>query len=408
MGNRLLSMTCERLTGRLVDHLALHSRVVVPGLHRIWTCLCLFLFLILASTVTLAHELRPAVAELNFSDDGLDISLLINLEAVMSEVGPEHDDTDDSPNAEEYDRLRSMAPTGLEDKLQKYLPTLLSRIRLVDGAGGMNEARFELESVSIPEVGDTRLPRDSVLNLQFVLDESVSAVSWQWDSRYGPIILRVAEKQGEEAFSQYLQSGQLSEPIAVANREARSGWSVFGEYVVVGFEHIIPKGLDHILFVIGLFLLSPYWKPIAWQVTVFTLAHTVTLALSTFDLIAIPADIVEPLIALSITAVCIENVFRSNFQSSRIVLVFLFGLLHGLGFASVLGEAGLSEGQFLTSLFGFNLGVEFGQFVVILLCFLLVGWWFRARSWYRRRFSIPASIAIGAIGLYWFVTRLAG
>jgi len=352
-------------------------------------------------------ELRPAIADVSFSNDRVNVSLRLNIEALIAEIGPEHDDTDDSPDAELYDRLRLMEPDDLKQAFSNYLPTLLEQIRLSEAAEN-SQLTLELASVSIPEPGDVRVPRDSIVSLQAERDESATAISWQWDARYGPIIIRVEEQAADEGFSQYLQAGQASDEIAVVNRQARAAMSVLTEYVVIGFEHIIPKGLDHILFVIGLFLLSPYWKPIVWQVTVFTVAHTATLALSTLGLITVPASIVEPLIALSITVVCIENLFRSNFGIARILLVLLFGLLHGLGFASVLGEAGLSEQQFLVSLLGFNVGVEIGQIAVILLCFLLVGWWFRGREGYRKWFSIPASVAIGAVGLFWFVTRIIG
>jgi len=377
-------------------------RTLKSAIRKVITGLCLLFF----SVQIWAHELRPAIADVSFPDNSVNVSLRLNIEALIAEIGPEHDDTDDSPDAELYDQLRLMEPDDLKQAFVEYLPTLLEHIRLGEARVENSLLKLELASISIPETGDVRVPRDSTVNLQAPLDESAAAFTWQWDARYGPIIIRAEEQAEQEGFSQYLQAGQTSDDIAVVNRQARATTSVFAEYVLIGFEHIIPKGLDHILFVIGLFLLSPYWKPIVWQVTVFTAAHTATLALSTLGFISVPASIVEPLIALSITVVCIENLFRSRFGTARILIVLLFGLLHGLGFASVLGEAGLSEQQFLVSLLGFNIGVEIGQITVILLCFLLVGWWFRAREGYRKWFSVPASLAIGAVGLFWFVTRI--
>jgi hypothetical protein len=180
---------------------------------------------------------------------------------------------------------------------------------------------------------------------------------------------------------------------------------VVRDYVVLGFEHIIPEGLDHILFVLGLFLLSTKMGPLLWQVSAFTLAHTVTLACATYGVIQLAPSIVEPLIALSIAYVAIENVCTSKLHAWRPIVVFVFGLLHGLGFSGVLQELGLPPGRVATALVSFNVGVELGQLAVIALAFLVVGW-FRHRPWFRRRIVIPLSLAIAAVGLYWSLERV--
>lgn len=178
-------------------------------------------------------------------------------------------------------------------------------------------------------------------------------------------------------------------------------------YFKLGFEHILPLGLDHILFVLGLYLLSPELKPLLWQVTAFTVAHSVTLALSMYDVVSLPAEVVEPLIALSITFVAVENLFTTKLHVWRPIIVFVFGLLHGLGFAGVLTELGLPETEFVTALITFNVGVEFGQLAVIALAFLSIGW-FRHKPWYHRGIVVPVSCVIAAIGLYWTVERVLG
>lgn len=177
------------------------------------------------------------------------------------------------------------------------------------------------------------------------------------------------------------------------------------QYLALGYTHILPKGLDHILFVLGLFLLSPRVKPLLMQVTAFTVAHSITLGLSIYGLVALPSRMVEPLIALSIAYVAVENLVTRELKPWRVALVFLFGLLHGLGFAGVLRELGLPRGEFLTGLLAFNVGVEGGQLTVIAVAMLLV-WPFVRRGWYRHRVVIPASLAIAAVGLYWTIARL--
>lgn len=180
---------------------------------------------------------------------------------------------------------------------------------------------------------------------------------------------------------------------------------VFTNYLELGFLHIIPRGFDHILFIIGLFLLSPRLKALLWQVSAFTLAHTVTLALGATGVVRLPVEIVEPLIALSIVWIAVENLLTDRLHRWRIGVVFCFGLLHGLGFAGVLQEIGFVGGHFYSALLAFNLGVELGQLAVIALCFLIVGWAMR-RPVYHGRIVVPASWVIALIGTLWVLERI--
>jgi len=134
-------------------------------------------------------------------------------------------------------------------------------------------------------------------------------------------------------------------------------------------------------------------------------AHTATLALSTLGLVRLSPAVVEPLIALSIAYVAIENTVVRELRPWRIALVFGFGLLHGLGFAGALGALGLPRGSFLAALLSFNVGVELGQLAVLALAFAVLGA-FRARPWYRRFVTVPVSLAIAAVGLFWTVSRV--
>ena len=170
-------------------------------------------------------------------------------------------------------------------------------------------------------------------------------------------------------------------------------------YLELGFTHILPKGTDHILFVLGIFLLSIRLRPILMQVTAFTVAHTITLALTIYGVVSLSPRIVEPLIALSIVYVAVENILTPKLSPWRVAVVFAFGLLHGMGFAGVLAQLGLPRSEFLPALLSFNAGVELGQLAVISIAFLLIGLPFRNKPWYRRRIVIPGSIAIAAVGL---------
>ncbi|HEY0676841.1 MAG TPA: HupE/UreJ family protein [Chitinophagaceae bacterium] len=181
---------------------------------------------------------------------------------------------------------------------------------------------------------------------------------------------------------------------------------VFRFYFSLGVDHIVPDGLDHILFVVGLCMLNPKLKVILWQATAFTLAHSISLALSMKNIIVLPAAIVEPVIALSIMFVSLENILFGNFKAGRIVVVFLFGLIHGLGFAGSLNETGLPRDKFLTSIVSFNAGVETGQIIVIIAVFALLIFPFSKKTWYKKFIANPISLLIALIAAYWTIIRV--
>lgn len=173
-----------------------------------------------------------------------------------------------------------------------------------------------------------------------------------------------------------------------------------------GFAHIIPLGLDHILFILALYLLRPGLKPIVRQATVFTIAHSITLGLAMYGMVPVAPRIVEPLIALSIVFVALGNIVRPRSGADRLVLVFLFGLLHGLGFAGALRQIGLPADHFPTALLAFNAGVELGQLAVIALAYLLFGRWFSQAPWYRQRIVVPLSACIALVAGCWTLERM--
>ncbi len=182
---------------------------------------------------------------------------------------------------------------------------------------------------------------------------------------------------------------------------------IMWRYALLGFHHIVPAGADHALFVLGLFLLTPSVRPLLWQVTAFTAAHSITLTLATLGLVSAPAAVVEPAIALSIAFVAIENLFERRLRPWRIAVVFVFGLVHGLGFAAGLMEIGMPIAQRASGIVGFSFGVEAGHLAVLAAAFAVLGWT-RGKPWYRSRVEIPLSIGIAGIACWWGVERIFG
>jgi hydrogenase/urease accessory protein HupE len=199
-------------------------------------------------------------------------------------------------------------------------------------------------------------------------------------------------------------TGPTPGSVGTHSTDAHSG-STFLSYLKQGFEHILPEGLDHILFVLGLFLLCRAWKPILIQVTTFTAAHTITLALATLGYVSADLRIVEAIIAASITIVALENIFRPSYGKFRLLMVFGFGLIHGLGFAQRLIDERIPEGSLGSALLGFNVGVELGQLAVIGLA-IAATFWIKDDEKYRKWVVIPASVLIALAGIYWAMERL--
>jgi hydrogenase/urease accessory protein HupE len=220
--------------------------------------------------------------------------------------------------------------------------------------------------------------------------------TWQYSWTYSPYALSMRPAPQENPITEWLEGGQSSTPLALTARSRPDRLHTVWQYLALGFTHILPMGLDHVLFVLGIYLLSARARTVLWQISAFTVAHSITLGLSMFGVLDVPAAIVEPLIALSIAYVAVENIFLSELKSWRVALVFAFALR----------ELGLPRSEFVTALAAFNLGVEAGQLAVLGCAFLLVGCRCAHRGWYRNRIVVPASALIACTAVYWTISRL--
>lgn len=351
-----------------------------------------------------AHEIKPIVSTLDLSQEGqFKLQIELNAEALASGLRPSHKTTQDQPEEQNYKALRKLDGEALKNKVSDNLGRFLAGINFrFDG----KRILLSPESVEIPEAGDLAAPRITRIILAGDVPEAAANFSWKMAAEFGSNVVKVRRAEGEPGVF-WLRAGASLPPMAViANSSALSMQETVVQYIEQGYIHILPMGLDHILFVLGLFLLSPKMKPLLIQVTLFTLAHSITLGLAAAGIVSLSAAVVEPLIALSIAYVAIENVMAKHLGRFRMLVVMIFGLLHGLGFASVLSEVGLPESQFLSALFSFNIGVEFGQLTVILAAYLLLGVWKGGENRLFYGVQKPASWLIASIGLYWFLERI--
>ena len=226
----------------------------------------------------------------------------------------------------------------------------------------------------LPEGGAAAVSGAPELTLRLSGDIPAGAKTFTWSNAGAPgaYMLTIRAEGDENAVRHWLEGSAASPPFLLKSEIVpMTRREVVRTYLELGFTHILPKGTDHILFVLGIFLLSIRLKPVLLQVTAFTVAHTISLALTIYGVVSLSPRIVEPLIALSIVYVAVENIVHPSLSPWRVALVFAFGLLHGMGFAGVLSRLGLPRSEFLTALLCFNVGVELGQLAVIGAAFLL-------------------------------------
>lgn len=365
--------------------------------------------LLFQMTAASAHELRPAIMDvgvLEETPDQLSIDLTFSAEAFLAGIDLSTiSDTDDSANSGLYDEFRAMPPDILADRIKSSSAALAGTFTVM--AAG-RPLPLELAAIDVADEDDLSLSRDTKLRLRSSFPKAGEAIAIQWQPAMGALLIRQMGTGGDPEYSDYLPNGGESQAFMLSDARPVPLGSVIGKYIHSGIIHIVPAGLDHILFVVGLLAYGLSARGLIFQISLFTVAHTITLAAASLGWINISGSIVEPLIALSIAWIGVENMIRTSGRVAitRSSVVFVFGLLHGLGFASVLADFGLPQSAYIVGLLSFNLGVEIGQLIIVVPIFLMLRALKLTDRRFRRGFQIPVSTIISAIGLFWFVERV--
>ena len=398
--------------------------------YSVWRGRCILLiigtlfFLMIGVQYAQADQVKPALVEITTQADGqVKVEIRASIEALLTGINARFTNTQDAPQAAEYDVLRKLPADQLYQQFVEFVPDFLAAIRLT---ADDQPIVLQLDDVQIPAPGYTQVPRISRLSLSGHLPAARQHVRWFYPAVLGDNAVRL--RQVDVAAEiwlwsdwQWIRDNQPSQPFALqATAVPHSSLQHIVEYTQIGFAHIIPLGMDHLLFIVGLFLFGGGWRALFWQVSLFTLAHSVTLGLGLTGWVHVSSVWVEPLIAASIVFIALENIDWRGYRGqtkhsiaeyrpiaySRLSIVFGFGLLHGLGFAEMLSAFGMPTGAFVPALIGFNLGVELGQLTVIATAFVLTAW-FRSQAYYYRRIVMPGSIGIALVGLLWTLERLS-
>ncbi|WP_193213197.1 HupE/UreJ family protein [Luteolibacter marinus] len=366
----------------------------------------LFLLLAAACSHLLAHQIAEMPIDLQIH--GTQVSGIIEADAAYMLPGLRGDE-DEEPKDLAW--LRQLGPAGWEEierESDKYWHECLQLE--ADGAPlpwNLKIPAFHEDPAPFMNEGEAEELPMLEIHLEAELPPGASKLEAIWREPFG-VVLIVTTGEGSSAEVLPMVSGERA---VVAERspeqpEMRPKESSPGYWIKLGFVHILPLGIDHILFVLGLFLLAPKWKPLLQQTITFTVAHSVSLAAAVLGWVTLPANPVEILIAASIAWVGAENLWVKELGKGRLLLVGAFGLIHGLGFASVLAELLPVDrpDQLPVALLGFNVGVECGQIAVLAAAFVCFGW-------LGERFRVvkrAGSIVIAVAGLLMVVERLVG
>jgi hydrogenase/urease accessory protein HupE len=379
-----------------------------------------------------AHDIRPAVMDIGFSQNGsdyLDVRLGFTAESYLAGMDVSGlSDTDNSPVADEYNRLRMLPPEQLGALVEQAFPQLAQDIVIALDQQIFAPGSWELQDIIVEDVTNPELIRETQIRFRvpFPTPASESSpesspasspdgqamVNINWPMAMGGLLIRQHGDNSNASYVEFLPMGGQSRGFALDEIYQLSLFDIVQRYIHSGIIHIVPHGLDHILFVIGLLAFSRSGHHLLLQISLFTVAHTLTLAGASLGLITLSPALVEPLIALSIAYIGVENLLRSSpqitpqFTLMRGGVVFAFGLLHGLGFASVLADFGLPDTAFLASLISFNIGVELGQLIVVIPLFVLFRYILAEPKYYKIIFQVPVSVLIALTGIYWALERV--
>lgn len=364
--------------------------------------LALVVFPVLMPIAASAHQ----VETVEFEFQKLDTQWRLVGEMDIAYMLPE---TRKLPGAQPLSREATMkAPPEELARIRRETENTLRKLLRITWAGKDVPFRFEFpdfdkKPFSLPEeAADWAL-----LSTPVVVDRQSGAgelkIHWSGEEESELIILTEDSENGEVV--SVLPGGS----ITLVKQESGGTTQVpqqsaTGSWIYSGFRHVLPLGLDHMLFILGLFLMIPKWKPLMGQSLLFTLAHSTTLALAVLGWVHLPGRLVEILIAFSIAFIGVENLFSHKVGKLRFILVFCFGLIHGLGFASVLAEklGNVPRDQLAWPLLGFNLGVELAQITVLATAFLVL---WPLKKWERTAQTI-GSVIVTLAGAGWMIQRI--
>ena len=368
--------------------------------------ICLFTFIFFNFFLNLsAHEIKPAIVEFNKVKNQINIVLKFNAEAFLANIdASDYKETINFSNSIKYSELRLLPGEILKEKVFESRDQIINSIFIKTSKKQLN---LKLVEIDVLEEKNIEKVRFTKVYLKTEIKFIETPITFSTKKIFGPLIFKNfsnIDKDTDKPQSQWLKPGnQTSKLGSLQVKNNTTNFSILG--IWNGILQIILYGFDHILFILGLFFFSHKLKPLLIQVTTFTIAHSITLIFGGLGYITISPLIIEVIIAASIIWIGFENLFRKKMKVSRLGVIFTFGLIHGLGFASMFKPKGLEGTDYYLNLLSFNIGIELGQLITLLPLIILIPL-FNRLSWYRILIAMPASIIIALFGVEMFIDRI--
>ena len=375
-------MTKAERTGRPVP--ALRPLLPCGPMKRAAVAGAFFAALMLHAAPLSAHPVPFSYLDLHLRSQAIESTLVLHIIDIAHELG-----------IEPADRL--LDPEFAKEHAEEIAGLVERRLALVaDGR------RLTTHWTDVEVLADRRSVRVSV---RVPVDAPAGSVTVEGRLfPYDPNHRTFVNVYDDEALTQaILDSDRTRFDYFAGTRQGR--WALVSKFIPAGVQHILI-GPDHILFLVGLLLLGGTLRRLALVVTGFTMAHSLTLSLAALNILSLPARVIEPIIALSIVYVGLDNLLKRDGRDVRAWIALGFGLVHGFGFASVLREMGLPAGVLGWSLFSFNVGVEIGQLMVVASVAIVMAA-LRSRSEVLgQRMVFAGSLTVVVAGGFWFVERI--
>ena len=352
-----------------------------------------------------AHEIKPAIVEFNKVKNQINIVLKFNAEAFLANIdASDYKETINFSNSIKYSELRLLPREILKEKVFESRDQIINSIFIKTSKKQLN---LKLVEIDVLEEKNIEKVRFTKVYLKTEIKFIETPITFSAKKIFGPLIFKNfsnIDKNTDKPQSQWLKPGDQTSNLGILQvKNNTTNFSILG--IWNGILQIILYGFDHILFILGLFFFSHKLKPLLIQVTTFTIAHSITLIFGGLGYITISPHIIEVIIAASIIWIGFENLFRKKMKVSRIGVIFTFGLIHGLGFASMFKLKELEGTDFYLNLLSFNIGIELGQLITLLPLIILIPL-FNRLSWYRILIAMPASIIIALFGVEMFIDRI--
>ena len=368
--------------------------------------ICLFTFIFFNFFLNLsAHEIKPAIVEFNKVKNQINIVLKFNAEAFLANIdASDYKDTINFSNSIKYSELRLLPGEILKEKVFESRDQIINSIFIKTSKKQLNLKLVEIDVLEEKNIEKVRFTKVYLKTENKFIE---TPITFSTKKIFGPLIFKNfsnIDKDTDKPQSQWLKPGnQTSKLGSLQVKTNTTNFSILG--IWNGILQIILYGFDHILFILGLFFFSHKLKPLLIQVTTFTIAHSITLIFGGLGYITISPLIIEVIIAASIIWIGFENLFRKKMKVSRLGVIFTFGLIHGLGFASMFKLKELEGTDYYLNLLSFNIGIELGQLITLLPLIILIPL-FNRLSWYRILIAMPASIIIALFGVEMFIDRI--